>query len=653
MNKTLRILMLEDRPEDAELIKFELEEEGFDIAAKVVMTEEEFLRELKDFSPDLIFSDYDLPRYNGALALAEARKRCPDVPFILVTGAITEDRAIDILTGGAKDYVMKNRLQRLAPAVRRVLAEVEEHKARRQAEWELREAHKNLEIEVEKRTVQLRAEIEERKRVEENLSKANRTLRAIGKSNQTLMRATREADYLKAICRIIVEDCGYKMVWVGYAEQDENKGVRPVAHAGREAGYLSKLNLTWADTERGRGPTGMAIRTGKPCTCNVMETDPAFSPWREEAKKRGYASSLCLPLFTGGKPFGAITIYAEMPNAFSEDEIHLLSELADDLAYGITFLRLRENRAEAEARIRRQAAILAEINRIFWSALTSRSEEELGQVCLAVAEEITDSKFGFICEVGPNGMYDIAISNHGWKACNMTDPKGRRSPLGNFKIHGIYGRVLLDGRGFFTNDPASHPDSIGTPPGHLPLRSFLGVPLMSGNRVIGMIGVGNREEGYAPEQLEALEALAPVVAEAFSRRRSEEEVQFLGNLLEGAEQPFAVGYPDGRLGRFNRAYEHLTGYSREELKAMDWSETLTPPEWQDMERARLEALEKTGEPVRYEKEYLRKDGTRVPIELLVHLKRDDRGQPLYYYSFLTDISARKQAGDALRENERC
>ena len=641
MDKTLYILMLEDNPADAELIQFELEEAGFDFEAKVVTREEDFLNGLNSSSLDLILSDYDLPRYNGALALAEAKQRRSDVPFILVTGAITEDRAIEIFTGGAKDYVMKNRLHRLGPAVRRTLAEMEEQQARRRAELELREAHKNLEIEVEKRTAELRAEIGERKRAEEALEQANRTLRALSKSNQVLMRATQESAYLQDVCQIIVEDCGYKMVWIGYAEKDEERSVRPAVHAGLDEGYLKTLRISWADTERGRGPTGVAIRTGKPCTCHIMETDPAFAPWREEARKRGYASSLCLPLISSDGPLGAINIYAETPDAFPEDEVQMLAELAGDLTFGIENLRLRESRGRAEGRMQRQTAILAGINKIFWSALASGSEEELGEVCLAVAEEITDSKAGFIGEVNAEGLHDIAVSNPGWEACRTVDQKGHRRSAGNLKIHGIYGRVITDGRGFFTNDPVTHPDSIGLPLGHPPLQSFLGIPLIDNGEVIGMIGVGNREGGYTQEQLEAIESLGPAIVEAFSRRRSEEEAAFLGELLEGAEQPFAIGYADGRLGRFNRAYARLTGYSREELAAVDWSQTLTPPEWQESEQAALRELGRTGVPARYQKEYIRKDGTRVPIELLVHLKRDKQGRPLYYYTFITDLTARK------------
>jgi len=131
-----------------------------------------------------------------------------------------------------------------------------------------------------------------------------------------------------------------------------------------------------------------------------------------------------------------------------------------------------------------------------------------------------------------------------------------------------------------------------------------------------------------------------------SLRRSEEQNRVLGDLLEQSDQPFAVGYFNGSLGYFNGAFERLTGYGREELQRIDWNRTLTPPEWGEAEAARLEELKRTGKPVWYEKEYIRKDGSRIPIELLVHLVRDESGQPLYYYSFITDLSKNKQAEKA-------
>lgn len=195
-------------------------------------------------------------------------------------------------------------------------------------------------------------DITERTKRETELRKLNRTLNALRNSSQAMMRATDESSYLDEVCGIVVEDCGHSMVWVGYAEEDAGKTIRPVAYAGFEEGYLETLQLTWADTERGRGPTGTAIRTSSVSMCRNMLTDPQFTPWRQQAIQRGYASSIVLPLMADGRAFGALTIYATAPDPFTADEVQLLSELADDLAYGIMAIRLRNARAQAEEALR-------------------------------------------------------------------------------------------------------------------------------------------------------------------------------------------------------------------------------------------------------------------------------------------------------------
>jgi PAS domain S-box-containing protein len=134
-------------------------------------------------------------------------------------------------------------------------------------------------------------------------------------------------------------------------------------------------------------------------------------------------------------------------------------------------------------------------------------------------------------------------------------------------------------------------------------------------------------------------------------RASRQEIEFLGNILEHASQPFAVGFLDGRLGRVNPAFEALTGYSSAELQLLDWATVLTPPEWRTLEQEKLDELLRTGQPVRYEKEYIRKDGSRVPIELLAHVFKDAQGNPDYLFGFVTDITERKSAEAVLRESE--
>lgn len=204
-------------------------------------------------------------------------------------------------------------------------------------------------------------DITETKNVQEELFHLNRTLNARSKSSQAMMYSDNEAKYLATVCKIIIEDCGHKMVWIGYAQNDKAKSVKPVAQYGFDQGYIDQLNISWDDTERGNGPTGRAIRTGKTSLCRNMLTDPAFKPWRDAAKERGFASSVVLPLISDGKPFGAISIYSKEHDPFSENEISLLFDLANDLAYGISYLRLQESERAAVKVIRENETKLKDL----------------------------------------------------------------------------------------------------------------------------------------------------------------------------------------------------------------------------------------------------------------------------------------------------
>ena len=195
-------------------------------------------------------------------------------------------------------------------------------------------------------------DITERKRAEEALRRLNRELRAISDCNQTLLRATDEQSLLDNICRIVWEEAGYKMAWVGYAEHDEAKTVRPVAWAGAEEGYLATAGITWADTERGRGLGGTAIRSGKTCCIQDFATDPRLEPWREGLLQRGFHSGIAVPLKDEeGQAFGSLSVYSAQPDAFTPEEIRLLEELAGDMAFGIVNLRSQAARKKAEQEV--------------------------------------------------------------------------------------------------------------------------------------------------------------------------------------------------------------------------------------------------------------------------------------------------------------
>jgi len=134
-------------------------------------------------------------------------------------------------------------------------------------------------------------DITERKQAELELKRVNAPSAPSAIATRLWCGRRKKADLLSQVCETLVRVGGYRMAWVGFAEHDEAKSVRPVAQAGFEDGYLQTANISWADTERGQGPTGRTIRTGKTEVARDMLVDPSLAPWRDEARKRGYASA--------------------------------------------------------------------------------------------------------------------------------------------------------------------------------------------------------------------------------------------------------------------------------------------------------------------------------------------------------------------------
>ncbi|NJD90357.1 MAG: PAS domain S-box protein [Geobacter sp.] len=196
-------------------------------------------------------------------------------------------------------------------------------------------------------------DVTERRQAELELRRLNRELHAISHCNQALIRANDEKSLLNEICTIVCQKAGYRMAWVGFAEIDEEKSVRPVAWAGAVEGYLDGAAVSWADTEHGRGPTGTAIRNGQTVYTQDFAIDPRMAPWLGRALQRGYRSSISLPLRDRtNRAFGAFTIYSPEPNAFTTEEIRMLEELTNDMSFGILVLRARTEQQLAEQALR-------------------------------------------------------------------------------------------------------------------------------------------------------------------------------------------------------------------------------------------------------------------------------------------------------------
>jgi len=206
-------------------------------------------------------------------------------------------------------------------------------------------------------------------------------------------------------------------------------------------------------------------------------------------------------------------------------------------------------RKQADEQIQRQSALLEAINKVFREALTCETEEELGKACLAEAEELTGSKFGFIGELSPAGLFDIiAISDPSWDACKMLHSVATRV-IKNMPIRGIDRSTIREEKSRIVNEMETHPDRCGTPKGHPQITSFLGVPLKQAGKTIGMIGLGNKESGYDTNDQESVEKLSVAFVQVLFRKRSE-------NALRSAQEQLVLKEKLAVLGQLGGGMAH-------------------------------------------------------------------------------------------------
>jgi len=451
-------------------------------------------------------------------------------------------------------------------------------------------------------------DITERKRAEQELRRVNRTLRTISKCNQVTVRAADECHLLDNICGILVRSGGYRMAWVGYAENDEGKSVRPVAHAGFEEGYLQTASITWADTESGREPTGAAIRTGKPVVARDIQADHSLAPWREEALKRGYASTIALPVLLNAHVLGALTIYAEEPDAFDSEEIQLLTQLSNDLTYGIQALRTGAERNRAEAALRQ-------------SETTLRSVLKAAPVGICIMKDRVSQSANDL-------WYEII----GYTEAELLGQTTRRL----YESEEEYQRV---GRELYTDLPKRGLTSVETR-----LRRGDG----AFRDVILTTAPLNPYDPSAGDVVATHDVTERKRTEA-ARRESERKYR---ELVQLANSIILRWTPDGRILFLNEFGQRFFGYTEAEICGRHVIGTLVPETESSGRNLSPLMDEICANPAAFEQsvnENMRRNGERVWIAWTNKAVPDKQGQAAEILSIGTDITARRRAEEAIRE----
>ena len=182
-------------------------------------------------------------------------------------------------------------------------------------------------------------DVTERRKAEEKRIKLNCLLMAVRNMNESLLRVKSEPELFQQICESLATVVNFKLVTISLLDKDRYE-IKPVAYAGAEEGFLAICTLTWDELAEGRGPGGRAITTGAPCVVNDTQQDPSYEAWRPEALRRGFKSTIALPLMSNGEAMGSLDVYSGEKDAFGPEEIEFLMEAAGDITVALKSLRL-------------------------------------------------------------------------------------------------------------------------------------------------------------------------------------------------------------------------------------------------------------------------------------------------------------------------
>jgi PAS domain S-box-containing protein len=458
---------------------------------------------------------------------------------------------------------------------------------------------------------------------EQELARMNRALKMLSGCNEALIRAEREQELLDQICRLVVEKGGYRLAWVGFALDDEIKTIQPVAFAGEDAGYLFVTRQSWShDMLEGRGPAGKTIREGSITLCEDLASEGVDFPWRTLALQRGYRGIICLPLREGERTFGVLCFHAGEVRRIGSDEIRLMRELADDLAFGILNLRSRQERLRIEAAVMKVAAGVSATSGIrFFENLACHMADALGARAAWVVRQLSGE---------PGFAQTIAVVVDGQT----------RDPF-EFRLNSAVFDESSPGESEVISRVAAL--AFGIPPAaaELDAQGFLFRHLRGSNgQVLGTIFLAFQKPPAHGEFLaSALRIFSARAASELERQQTDAQVREQAALLDIAREAIYVKDLEDRIIFWNKGAEKTYGWSSAEAVGRKSVELLSNNF--DSYGVAHAALMKTGE---WRGELIKRNklGLEITVEVGWTLVRDSSGRPKSILAINTDITEKKK-----------
>ncbi|MDB5761675.1 MAG: hypothetical protein JWQ21_670 [Herminiimonas sp.] len=466
------------------------------------------------------------------------------------------------------------------------------------------------------------------KQSEMELARLNRALLLRGACDELINRVTDEKELLASICRLALTMGGYRLAWIGYAQNDERRSIKIEALSGEKEDieYVDGLQLSWSENDPmglGLGPAGQTIRTGVPRAIDDITLIPRFSPWLKAAQNRGFRGVINLPLRHQDRIFGLMALYAHGALVASADEMKLLQEMADNLASGIENIRAREEKQLIQSAVSKVAAsVSASAGAEFFEQLAMNMAEAVGAQASFVARLLPDQP---VTARTLAAVVDNEVSNNF-----------------DYKLEGTPCENLLQAVECIV------PDSVAE---RFPSPSLLaaqGAQAYAGRRLdnsagrpIGVLFVLFRHSIKQFDLITStLQIFASRAAAELERQESDARMREQAALLDKAKDAIVVKGMDNRLRFWNKGAERLYGWTAEEAIGQSVEELLfeDPGQLRQATDILLQHGRWSGET-----RERHKDGSTLIIENQWTLVSDDHEAPHSIFVIKSDITQRKAA----------